>query len=161
MQHRFLAAQDHLGRAVDRDPGAVGAAVGEEETALPGLQLAVHARGHAFGHDQVGGGVAAYLLLTQLAQVDLSKVIASASQGWALATVVFAALTFAGASLALSGSINMKLRFVRTYMTQLAVAFSGLVAPAAIGNIALNTRYLQKAGAEPAVAAASETPFAR
>ncbi|HKX68310.1 MAG TPA: lysylphosphatidylglycerol synthase transmembrane domain-containing protein [Intrasporangium sp.] len=103
----------------------------------------------------VGGGVAAYLVLTQLAQVDLPQVIASASQGWALATVVFAALTFAGASMALSGSIDLKLRFVRTYLTQLAVAFSGLVAPAAIGNIALNTRYLQKAGADPALAGAS------
>lgn len=103
----------------------------------------------------VGGGVAAYLLLTQLAKVDLGKVIAEANLGWALATVVFAALTFAGASLALAGSIHLALRFVRTYMTQLAVAFSGLVAPAAIGNIALNTRYLQKSGAEPAVAGAS------
>jgi uncharacterized membrane protein YbhN (UPF0104 family) len=103
----------------------------------------------------IGGGVAAYLLLTQLAQVDLPKVIGNASLGWALATVFFAALTFAGASLALAGSVDLALRFVRTYMTQLAVAFSGLVAPAAIGNIALNTRYLQKAGAEPAVAGAS------
>ena len=103
----------------------------------------------------IGGGVAAYLLLTQLARVDLPKVVANASVGWALATVFFAALTFAGASLALSGSFNLTLRFVRTYMTQLAVAFSGLVAPAAIGNIALNTRYLQKSGAEPAVAGAS------
>lgn len=103
----------------------------------------------------VGGGVAAYLLLTQLAQIDLPKVIANASVGWALATVLFAALTFAGASLALSGSVDLALRFGRTYMTQLAVAFSGLVAPAAIGNIALNTRYLQKSGAEPAVAGAS------
>lgn len=103
----------------------------------------------------VGGGIAAYLLLTQLAQVNLPKVVGHANVGWALATVVFAALTFAGASLALSGSVNLALRFVRTYMTQLAVAFSGLVAPAAIGNIALNTRYLQKSGAQPAVAGAS------
>ena len=103
----------------------------------------------------IGGGVAAYLLLTQLAQVDLPNVIANASLGWAFATVFFAALTFAGASLAFSGSVNLPLRFVRTYMTQLAVAFSGLVAPSAIGNIALNTRYLQKSGAEPAVAGAS------
>jgi uncharacterized membrane protein YbhN (UPF0104 family) len=35
------------------------------------------------------------------------------------------------------------------------VSFTGLVAPAAIGNIALNTRYVQRAGLEPAVAAAS------
>lgn len=103
----------------------------------------------------IGGGVAAYLLLTQLAKVNLGQVVASASLGWAVATVGFAVLTFAGASLALSGSVNQSLRFVRTYMTQLAVAFSGLVAPAAIGNIALNTRYLQKAGVQPAVAGAS------
>ncbi|EWT00613.1 membrane protein [Intrasporangium oryzae NRRL B-24470] len=103
----------------------------------------------------VGGGVAAYLLLTQLAQVDLATVVATANLGWAVATVACAALTFAGASLALSGSVNLALRFIRTYMTQLAVAFSGLVAPSAIGNIALNTRYLQKSGADPAVAGAS------
>lgn len=103
----------------------------------------------------VGGGVAAYLLLTQLAQVNLANVVGSAKWWWALATVAFAALTFAGASIALSGSVNVRLSFVRTYMTQLAVAFSGLVAPPAIGNLALNTRYLQKTGIPPAVAAAS------
>jgi len=103
----------------------------------------------------VGGGVAAYLLLTQLAQVNFSQVVGSAKWGWALATVGCSALTFAGASIALGGSVSTPLRFVRTYMTQLAVAFSGLVAPAAIGNIALNTRYLQRTGVKPAVAGAS------
>jgi len=103
----------------------------------------------------VGGGVAAYVVLSQLAQVDFGKVIRQASWTWALATVGFAALTFVGASVALSGAAATRLRFVRTYMTQLSVAFSGLVAPAAIGNIALNTRYLQKAGLQPAVAGAS------
>ena len=103
----------------------------------------------------LGGGVAAYFLLTQLAQVNFSQVLGTAKWGWALATVGFAALTFAGASLALAGAVSTPLRFGRTYMTQLAVAFSGLVAPAAIGNIALNTRYLQKAGLKPAVAGAS------
>jgi len=103
----------------------------------------------------VGGGVAAYLLLTQLAQVNFSQVVGSAKWGWVIATVGCSALTFAGASIALGGSVSAPLRFVRTYMTQLAVAFSGLVAPAAIGNIALNTRYLQKTGLQPAVAGAS------
>ncbi|HET7399359.1 MAG TPA: lysylphosphatidylglycerol synthase transmembrane domain-containing protein [Intrasporangium sp.] len=103
----------------------------------------------------VGGGIAAYLLLTQLAKVDLVRVVESAKWGWALATAGCAVLTFAGASIALRGSVNARLTFARTYMTQLAVAFSGLVAPAAIGNLALNTRYLQKAGVRPAVAAAS------
>lgn len=103
----------------------------------------------------IGGGVAAYLLLTQLAQVNFSQVLGRAKWGWALATLACSALTFAGASLALGGSVSAPLRFGRTYMTQLAVAFSGLVAPAAIGNIALNTRYLQRSGIKPAVAGAS------
>jgi uncharacterized membrane protein YbhN (UPF0104 family) len=103
----------------------------------------------------VGGAVAAYLLLTMLAQVDVAAVVSRASWPWALGSLVFASATFAGASLVLTGSVPTRLNFLHTYMTQLAVAFSGLVAPAAIGNVALNTRYLQKAGARASSAGAS------
>jgi len=102
-----------------------------------------------------GLGVAGYFVLTQLAKVDVGQVVGQARWPWALATVVFAALTFAGASTVLAGAVTTRLRFVHTYMTQLSVAFSGLVAPAVIGNLALNTRYLQRSGVPPAVAAAS------
>src|SRR6187401_772910 len=40
VQHRLLAPQHDLGRAVDRHPGAVGAAVGEEEAPLARFDLA-------------------------------------------------------------------------------------------------------------------------
>jgi len=103
----------------------------------------------------VGAAVAAYIVLPQLAQVDFGSVFARAQWPWALGSLVAAILTFVGASLVLTGSVPTKLRFARTYMTQLAVAFSGLVAPAAIGNIALNTRYLQRAGVPAGVAGAS------
>lgn len=103
----------------------------------------------------VMGGIAGYVVLSQLAQVNLSQVVSTADWRWALLLLGFAALTFAGASLALAGAVQIHLRFVRTYMTQLAVAFSGLVAPAAVGNIALNTRYLQTSGLTPTVAGAS------
>ena len=103
----------------------------------------------------IGGVIAGYLVLTQLAQVDFGTVISRADWRWAIALVLFAAATFAGASMALSGAVQIHLRFIRTYMTQLAVAFSGLVAPAAVGNIALNTRYLQTSGLTPALAGAS------
>ena len=103
----------------------------------------------------LGGGIAGYLLLTQLAQVDIGQVIRTADWRWAALLLVFAAATFAGASLALAGAVQIPLRFIRTYMTQLAVAFSGLVAPAAVGNIALNTRYLQTSGLSPTIAGAS------
>jgi uncharacterized protein (TIRG00374 family) len=102
----------------------------------------------------VGGGVAAFVLLTQLAGMNWGQVLA-AQRGWALAVVGFTALSITGASLVITGAVTTRLRFVRTYLTQLAVAFSGLVAPSAIGNIALNMRYLQRAGVDPAVAGGS------
>jgi uncharacterized protein (TIRG00374 family) len=103
----------------------------------------------------LGAAVAAYIVLPQLAQVDFGAVIEKAEWHWAAGALVAAVLTFVGASLVLTGSVPTHLRFVRTFMTQLAVAFSGLLAPAAIGNIALNTRYLQRAGVAPAAAGAS------
>jgi uncharacterized membrane protein YbhN (UPF0104 family) len=108
----------------------------------------------------VGGGIAAYFVLAQLAnlnagKVDVGQVLSDAQWGWALAVLGFTALSITGASLVITGAVTAKLNFVRTYLTQLAVAFSGLVAPSAIGNIALNMRYLQKAGVDPAVAGGS------
>jgi len=103
----------------------------------------------------LGGGIAAYLLLTQLAQVNIGQVVADAQWGWALGVLAFTALTITGASLVITGAVTARLSFFRTYLTQLAVAFSGLVAPSAIGNIALNLRYLQRAGVDPAVAGGS------
>ena len=103
----------------------------------------------------LGGSIAVYILLTQLARVNVADVLARAQWGWALGVLGFTALTIAGASLVITGAVNARLSFVRTYLTQLAVAFSGLVAPSAIGNIALNLRYLQRAGVNPAVAGGS------
>jgi len=103
----------------------------------------------------VGGGIAAYVLLTQLAQVNVGQVLDRAEWGWALGVLGFTVLTIAGASLVITGAVTARLSFFRTYLTQLAVAFTGLVAPSAIGNIALNLRYLQRAGVDPAVAGGS------
>lgn len=100
-----------------------------------------------------GGAVAAYVILGQLTGADLGAVIRNADWRWGALLPLPVALTFAGASLVLSGAILAPLRFGRTYLAQLAVAFSGLVAPAMVGNIAVNTRYLNKSGIPPAVAA--------
>lgn len=102
-----------------------------------------------------GGAVAAYVLLGQLSGADIGQVLRGANWTWASLIPIFVVLTFAGASLVLSGAVLTPLRFRLTYMVQLAVAFSGLVAPALVGNIALNTRYLQRSGVSPAVAASS------
>jgi glycosyltransferase 2 family protein len=103
----------------------------------------------------LGGGIGGYFLLTYLGRVNVVEVLGRAQWGWGLAVLGFTVLTFTGASLVITGAVNARLSFVRTYLTQLAVAFSGLVAPSAIGNIALNMRYLQRAGVNPAVAGGS------
>jgi len=101
----------------------------------------------------LGGGIAAYVLLGQLSRANLGQTLLGVNRGWAAATLGFAALTFAAASLALSGASPVRLRYPRTVMTQLAVAFAGLVAPAMLGNVALNTRFLRRSGASTGAAA--------
>jgi len=103
----------------------------------------------------LGGTVAAYLLLTQLTQVDVGAVVSSADWRWALAALGFSAVTYLGASLTLVGFVLQPLNFVRTVLTQLAVSFSALVAPTAVGNVALNARFLERSGVDPAVALGS------
>ena len=103
----------------------------------------------------VAGSIAAYVLISQLAQVDLVGLFRSAQWSWALAAFVFAVLTFVGASLSLSGFVPEALSHVRTFAAQLAAAFATLVSPPTVGAVAVNVRYLQKSGLHPALAGAS------
>ena len=65
-----------------------------------------------------------------------------------LASVV----TYIGATFAILGSVPERLRFAPTYVAQVAASFAGTLAPASIGGLALNARYLQKSGVDAAVA---------
>ncbi|MFJ8471753.1 flippase-like domain-containing protein [Kitasatospora sp. NPDC094011] len=96
---------------------------------------------------------AAYLALTTIkpAQLKLSQM----NWAWAAAALLAAAFSYVAASMSLTGFVPEKLPFRRTVAAQLAGSFVKLVAPAAIGGIALNTRYLQKAGIRPGQAVAS------
>ena len=53
------------------------------------------------------------------------------------------------------GFVSHKVSFLRSTLTQLAVSFTGLVAPTAVGTVALNVRFLQCSGVDPAVAVSS------
>ena len=50
------------------------------------------------------------------------------------------------------GSVPERLRFAPTFVAQVASSFAGTLAPASVGGMALNVRYLQKTGVDPAVA---------
>jgi len=103
----------------------------------------------------IAGMVGAYLLLSQLADVDVVALASSADWRWFGVGLVGSALSYLAAAFMLIGFVPERLRLSRTVQVQLAASFVKLVAPAAVGGIAVNTRYLQKAGVPAGQAAAS------
>lgn len=103
----------------------------------------------------VVGTIAGYVLLSQLAQVDLATLFSTAKWWWIAAAVAFSLITYVGAAWSLSGFVPERLKLVRTMLAQVAGDFATLVSPPTLGAIAINVRYLQKSGLHPALAAAS------
>lgn len=101
------------------------------------------------------GTIAGYVLLSQLAQVDLVGLLRTADWGWMAAAFALSILTYFGAAWSLSGFVPERLRLHRTVLAQVAGDFATLVSPPTIGAIAINVRFLQKSGLHPAIAAAS------
>ncbi|MFE3586430.1 lysylphosphatidylglycerol synthase domain-containing protein [Streptomyces niveus] len=103
----------------------------------------------------IAGAIAAYFLLTQLAGIDFGNVFANTHWGWVAAAVLFSALSYVAAAMSLLGFVPERVGFLRTVVAQVAGSFVKLVAPAAVGGVALNTRFLQRAGVRPGLAVAS------
>jgi uncharacterized protein (TIRG00374 family) len=103
----------------------------------------------------IAGAFAAYILLSQLSQVDVGVLLTEAEWGWAVVAVLAAFLSYVSAAVMLMGFVPEKLPLPRTVMAQFAGSFVKLVAPAAVGAVAINTRYLQKHGIPPGPAVAS------
>ncbi|MFM8896643.1 MAG: YbhN family protein, partial [Actinomycetales bacterium] len=101
------------------------------------------------------GSIAGYILLSQLAQVDLATLITRANWEWLLVALLLSLVTYVSAAWSLSGFVPEKLKLHRTVMAQLAGAFATLISPPTLGTVAVNLRYLQRAGLHPALAAAS------
>ena len=103
----------------------------------------------------IAGTAGAYLLLSQLANVDVVALISGADWRWFAVGLVASAVSYLAAAFMLIGFVPERLRLARTVLVQLAASFVKLVAPAAVSGIAVNTRYLQKAGVPAGQAAAS------
>ncbi|MFJ1863308.1 YbhN family protein [Streptomyces sp. NPDC088097] len=103
----------------------------------------------------IAGAFAAYYLLTQVADVDFGTLIADAQWGWVGAALGFSALSYLAAAMSLLGFVPERVSFLRTVVAQVAGSFVKLVAPAAVGGVALNTRFLQRSGVRPGLAVAS------
>ncbi|MFJ5676708.1 flippase-like domain-containing protein [Streptomyces sp. NPDC093097] len=103
----------------------------------------------------IAGAFAVYLLMSQLTNFNLGDVVSKAQWVWVLVAMLFSGLTYIAAAMSLLGFVTEKVSFVRTVFAQIAGNFVKLVAPAAIGGVALNTRFLQRAGVRPGLAVAS------
>ncbi|MFI6285315.1 lysylphosphatidylglycerol synthase domain-containing protein [Streptomyces sp. NPDC051018] len=103
----------------------------------------------------IAGAVAAYLLLSQIAGTNLGADFGSAHWGWVAAAVAFSAVTYVAAAMSLLGFVPERVPFPRTVLAQVAGSFVKIVAPAAVGGVALNTRFLQRSGVRPGLAVAS------
>ncbi|MEU6574329.1 lysylphosphatidylglycerol synthase domain-containing protein [Streptomyces sp. NPDC046805] len=103
----------------------------------------------------IAGAIGAYFLLTQFTHIQFGTLFANAQWGWVLAAVLFSALSYVAAAMALLGFVPERVPFLRTVAAQVAGSFVKIVAPAAVGGVALNTRFLQRAGVRPGLAVAS------
>ena len=74
---------------------------------------------------------------------------------WVPLVVLFSALTYVGAALGVGGAVPARLRAVPTLLAQVAASFASNLAPAGVGGMALNVRYLRKSGVDAPVAASS------
>ncbi|MPY34274.1 TIGR00374 family protein [Streptomyces adustus] len=103
----------------------------------------------------IAGAIGAYFLLTQLTHIEFATVFSDAQWGWVVAAVLFSALSYVAAAMSLLGFVPERVPFLRTVGAQVAGSFVKIVAPAAVGGVALNTRFLQRAGVRPGLAVAS------
>src|SRR5690606_13953927 len=94
-------------------------------------------------------------LLPHLGQVTLVEVGTQATWAWSVLALAASFASFVAAAFVLRGFVPDSLPLWRTTLVQFAASFVKLVAPAAVGGVAINTRYLQKRGIAPALAVAS------
>jgi undecaprenyl-diphosphatase len=94
-----------------------------------------------------------YILLPQLANVDESvEALSSANWAWLAGAVVMSGATYLFSAIGMDGGVVVRLPLVPTLYAQLASSFVNRVTPANVGGMALNVRFMQKAGVEPAAA---------
>ncbi|WP_433545802.1 lysylphosphatidylglycerol synthase domain-containing protein [Streptomyces sp. CA-294286] len=103
----------------------------------------------------LAGAFAAYILISSLLKNPVTDAFATMNWGWVLVAALLSALSYVAAAMSLLGFVPEKVPFWQTVKAQVAGSFVKLVAPAAIGGVALNTRFLQKAGVRPGLAVAS------
>jgi uncharacterized membrane protein YbhN (UPF0104 family)/tRNA A-37 threonylcarbamoyl transferase component Bud32 len=103
-------------------------------------------------------GVAAYLLITQLAEIGFETIadaLRDASVPWVLVALIVSQLALVSSGLSLRGAVATPLPLLPCVVLQSAKKFVGLTMPGSAGPIALNVRFLQRMGAPTGEAVAA------
>jgi uncharacterized protein (TIRG00374 family) len=94
-----------------------------------------------------------YFLVPQLADLPgIVEQVRDANWAWAPLVLVGSAITYVAASIGLAGSVPDRLPSGPLVLAALASEFASKLAPAGIGGMALNLRFLQKQGVDEPVA---------
>lgn len=101
-----------------------------------------------------GLGFAVYIGLPQVGQAETTlTALRGARWGWLVPMAGASALTYFMAAVALLGASGVPLALGRTWAVQVAAAFTNRLAPAGLGGMGTNMRYLHAAGSDRAGAA--------
>ncbi|MCX7619475.1 MAG: flippase-like domain-containing protein [Acidimicrobiales bacterium] len=144
-------------------------ALGEREGLLDELRSEVQ---HATGIDEVSYeelarfkprtivgmavfALALYALLPRFAEVsDIGRTLADAKWQWLVPLLFSQGVTYIGAGIAMAGSVPDRVPMLPMMRAQVAAAFVDVLAPASVGGMTLNTRFLQRRGVDSGVAVA-------
>ena len=103
-----------------------------------------------------GLGMAGLLLAPRAAELPSGvAALVAANPRWVAAAAIAAAAAYAATALALHSVVGARLPVWRTLQVQLAGATAAIVAPAGLGGMALNVRYLERTGLPRADAVAA------
>jgi tRNA A-37 threonylcarbamoyl transferase component Bud32 len=103
-------------------------------------------------------GVAAYLLITRLAQIGFGTIadaLREASIPWVILGLILSQLALVTSGVSLRGAVATPLPLLPCVVLQSAKKFVSLTVPGSAGLIALNVRFLQKMGAPTGEAVAA------
>ncbi|MCU0259607.1 MAG: flippase-like domain-containing protein [Ilumatobacteraceae bacterium] len=96
---------------------------------------------------------ATYFLFPQFADLPgIVDQVSDAEWGWTPLILLGSLATYVGAAIALAGAVPARLPAGPTFTATLGGSFASKLAPAGLGGMALNVRYLQKQGVDEAVA---------
>ena len=94
-------------------------------------------------------GVAAYLLITQLAEIGFGTIgdeLRHADIAWVVVALILAQLTFVGTGISVRGAVAVPLALLPCVVLQSAIKFINLTVPSSAGRIGMNLHFLQRMG---------------